>query len=106
MQLSRILPILALSISALAQEPSKPRIADISAVPSDHPVNATGVCTASMSGYLLNKQGKKMTEPEAGKYLVSSLKDGYVITVYPETEGGIFVDMKCIATKPNAPARP
>jgi hypothetical protein len=66
MQLLRLLLILTFAVSAVAQEPSKPRIADISAIPSE-PVKARGTCMASMSGYLLNKQGKKMTDSEIGK---------------------------------------
>jgi hypothetical protein len=106
MQSLKVLLTIALAVpAALAQEPSRPRIADISSMPSDS-VKTTGSCKASTSGYLLNKHGKKMSESEIGKYLVSGLRDGYVITVYPETENGVFVDMKCVAINSSGLSHP
>jgi len=101
MQSAKFLLTIAVALVAAvsAQENLKPTIASISATPSD-PAVATGNCNASTSGYLLDKQGKKMTNAELGKYLVSSLRDGYVITAYPETQNGVFVDMKCVAKNP------
>jgi hypothetical protein len=45
-----------------------------------------------------------MTKAEIGKFVDSSLRNGYVLTIYPETKRGIFVDMECLATK--APSHP
>ncbi len=50
-----------------------------------------------------------MTQYEFGKFVNTSLHDGYVLTIYPETNRGIFVNMECVATKPTtseAPSHP
>ena len=80
------------------QESSKPPISKITVLPSE-PITSSGSCTASTAGYLEIKGRTKITKAEIGKFVDSSLRDGYVITIYPETKRGIFVDMECIATK-------
>ncbi len=89
---------------ALAQQISKPQISNISGRPDPMPTTAT--CTASWQGYVEHK-GKKITEAEIGKFVAARLRDGYILTFYPETGNGLFADMKCIATdKPSAPEHP
>lgn len=91
---------LALAFSFVsAQEISKPQISNIAGVPSDR--SFTGTCTASTQGYV------DIPEAKMGKWLYSKLQEGYVITIYPKTHDGIFVDMECRVTKrTNAPAHP
>jgi hypothetical protein len=44
----------------------------------------------------LEKSGRtKMTEAEIAKFVATSLRDGYVLTIYPESKRGIFVNMQC-----------
>jgi hypothetical protein len=94
-----------LVVVALAQQISKPQISNITMAPSD-PISTSGTCTASWAGYVEHK-GKKITEAEIGKFVASRLRDGYILTVYPETANGVFADMKCVATpKASAPERP
>jgi hypothetical protein len=80
------------SVAASGQELAKPTISKITVLPSE-PIIASGSCTASTAGYLEIKGRTKMTKAEIGKFVDSSLRDGYVITIYPETKRGIFVDM-------------
>jgi hypothetical protein len=86
------------------QEATKPAISKITVLPPE-PISASGSCTASTAGYLEIKGRTKMTKAEMGKFVDSSLRDGYVITIYPETKRGIFVDMECAAI-PKAPSHP
>jgi hypothetical protein len=105
MQLSKLLLAITLTIPIFAQEPSKPRISNIAAVPSD-PASASSKCAASWSGYLEHK-GKKVTDAEISRFVTTSLRDGYVLTIYPETSNGVFVDMACSSkTQVNAPEHP
>lgn len=94
-----------LLLPAAAQE-SKPRIGRIAALPSEQPLIAA-TCTASRSGYL-EKDGKtKITETEMATFIAVSLRDGYVLTIYPESKSGIFVNMECAVPAPMAtPSHP
>ena len=78
------------------QEPTKPAITSVTALPSD-PILTTGICTSSRSGYLEAKGRTKLTKAEIGDFIQSSLSEGYAVTIYPETKNGIFVDMECVA---------
>lgn len=80
-----------------AQTNQKPAINSVTGVPSE-PFIALGNCSASWSGYLVGKHGKtKITQAEMGKFIQSSLREGYTLTIYPETKSGIFVNMECVA---------
>jgi hypothetical protein len=95
MQLSKAaLLILAIPV-AFGQQIPKPQLSNVAARPSD-PMPTSVTCTASWSGYLQHK-GKKVTDAEISRFVSSSLHDGYVLTMYPETPSGIFVDMVCTA---------
>jgi hypothetical protein len=96
------LALLALAIPvALAQQASKPQIGKLTGIPSDFA--ASGNCTSSTQGYLtMPKSGKtKLTDAEIMKFIRSNLQNGYVITIYPETANGVFVDMECPAKQPS-----
>jgi hypothetical protein len=86
------------TVVMLGQELERPRISKITMLPSE-PVHVSGNCMASRSGYLEINGRTKLTQAEIGKFVDSSLKDGYVLTVYPETKRGIFVNMECVAEK-------
>ncbi len=95
MRVTLILLVFLFSTSSLnSQESNKPPIAKITVLPSE-PVKPTGNCKASISGYLEMEGRTKMTKAEIGNWVDSSLRDGYVVTIYPETKRGIFVNMEC-----------
>jgi hypothetical protein len=104
---AKIITTVFLTLTAItlsAQESGRPRIGNITVLPSE-PILPSGNCSASRFGYL-EKDGKtKFTEAEIGKFVSSSLRDGYVLTIYPETGRGMFVDMECTADS-KAPSRP
>lgn len=106
MQSLRIMLLCATFVAiAIAQQVSKPQISDITGVPAD--AMPSGNCTASRAGYFETTGKNKMTEAKLAKFVSSSLHDGYVLTIYPETRNGIFVDMKCTAEKkPTVPKAP
>ncbi len=79
------------------QDSSKPSISKITILPSE-PVMPTGTCKFSTSGYLEMNGKTKITKAEIGNFIDSSLHDGYVVTVYPGTKRGIFVNMECTNT--------
>jgi hypothetical protein len=96
--MSRFIFCACFALSALAlsaQESNKPQISTITAVPADAPLSVP-TCTASRAGYL-ETNGKKMTEAEIARFVSSSLREGYILTVYPESKNGIFVNMECAA---------
>jgi hypothetical protein len=99
---------LAIPLFAGGQQASKPQIGKIVGIPSDF--GPSGNCTSSTQGYLtIPKNGRtKLTDAEIGKAIRSDIQNGYVVTTYPETANGIFVDMECLAAhKPTgAPSRP
>jgi hypothetical protein len=94
------------ALALCAQEPSKPRISSITALPAD--ASPSGNCSASRSGYLETSGKEKITEAKLARFVSSNLRDGYVLTIYPETSNGIFVNMECTAKRPftATPLRP
>lgn len=80
-----------------SQETPRPQIDKITVLPSE-PITPTGSCRSSTAGYLELKGKTKLSETEIGKFVDSSLRDGYVVTIYPATKRGIFVNMECIST--------
>jgi hypothetical protein len=41
------------------------------------------------------QEEQKITKVEMAQFVTSNLRDGYVLTIYPESKSGIFVDMEC-----------
>jgi len=79
-----------------SQETSKPQISKVTMLPSE-PVIPSGDCKASTGGYLEMKDGRtKLNKTELGNFLDASLRAGYIVTIYPQTKRGIFVNMECI----------
>src|ERR1700675_1550116 len=91
------------AITLLGQESNRPRISNITVLPSE-PVSSSGNCTASRSGYLEKNGRTKMTQAEVGKFVNSGLHEGYVLTNYPESKRGLFVNLEC--TNSTASATP
>jgi hypothetical protein len=81
------------AIAVSGQELEKPRIVKIITVPSE-PV-LPGNCDSSIAGYLEIKGRTTLTEAEIGHYIAMTQKDGYVLTIYPPTKEGIFVNVEC-----------
>jgi hypothetical protein len=103
--MKRPLLFLLLASTLCAQE-SKPHIGRIAALPSELPL-VTATCTASRSGYLEKDGRTKITEAEMAMFIAASLRDGYILTIYPESKSGVFVDMECAASnKLTAPSHP
>jgi hypothetical protein len=95
--------VLLLALAMFGQEFQKPRIASIKGIPSE-PISP-GTCTSSTFGYLeLNGKTAGFTEAELGRMILPALRDGYVLTIYPPTKRGIFVNQECHAIqKPTVP---
>jgi hypothetical protein len=92
MRVSLMSLILLLSaISLDSQETLKPQaqIRKITVLPSE-PIEPTGNCKTSTAGYL-----KKTSKAEIASFVEPSLQDGYIVTLYPRTKSGIFVNMEC-----------
>lgn len=94
MKQAAIVLLLSIPSIAFSQEPNKPKVGSITGVPAD--ISHTGTCAASRAGYFETTGKEKMTEAKLAKFVSSSLRDGYVLTIYPETKNGIFVNMECI----------
>lgn len=82
-----------------AQEPNRPKISNLTVLPSEV-VPITGTCTASRSGYIEVKGRTKITATELGNFIRTNSHDGYILTIYPETKRGIFVNLECTVKKP------
>ena len=93
-----IASFLLISLCLPAQESAKPTLADIVGVSHDDPL-AKPVCGSSTSGYVEKDGRTKLTEAELGRFIRSSLRDGYTLTLYPESKNGIFADMRCPSAK-------
>jgi hypothetical protein len=92
----------ALAVSALVlvlfgQEPTKPKVT-IKGIPSE-PI-AAGTCTSSTFGYLeWNGKRTDFTETEFGHMILPALRQGYVMTIYPPTKRGIFVNQVMLRSR-------
>jgi hypothetical protein len=84
---------LALALTVVAQEPSKPVIATIKELPSE-PILA-GTCVSSTAGYLEKGGRTQLTEEEIGNAVFGALKEGYIVTLYPQSKRGVFVNFEC-----------
>jgi hypothetical protein len=90
--------ISGLSAILLAQQPSKPTGYTIEITPPE-PI-AVGACASSTFGYLeLNGKRTDFTEAEFGRMILPALRQGYVLTIYPPTKSGIFVNQQCHNSK-------
>lgn len=85
--------IFLLSAAASFGQEGKPSMR-LMPIPSEQPL-ANGDCKASYSGYLEIKGDTKPTETEIGNFIESNLRSGYVLTIYPRSKSGIFVNMEC-----------
>jgi len=84
---------LALIAGSLSGQ-EKPTIAKITVLPSD-PVVPSGTCKSSTAGYVEIRGKTRLTDVEIGKAVAGYLKDGYIVTVYPATKSGTFVNLDC-----------
>jgi len=97
MQAIRIAVLLLLAGAVLFAQ-SKPEISNIGILPSE-PVVPSGDCKSSTAGYLEQTQP---TDSEIGQFVSKSLRNGYIVTVYPATKRGVFVAMQCTNTMTSA----
>jgi hypothetical protein len=91
-------------LSLAAQDTAKLGISAIRELPSEPPIK-TAICSSSTSGYL-EKNGTVLTEAEIGTTVSKALKEGYVVTLFPESKRGIFVNFECphpASAKPMVP---
>jgi hypothetical protein len=93
------------AVGVMAQEPTKPSISSVAVLPSEPPA-PSGNCAVSRAGYL-EKDGKTdITQAEIWKMISAYLRDGYVVTIYPQTKRGTFVNLECPSKSTTAPKRP
>jgi hypothetical protein len=98
MQVGRaVFVLLLISVAAtFAQQPSKPEIGRVEILPSESVV-PSGDCKSSTAGYLEQNQP---TDGQIGEFVSKSLQHGYIVTVYPATKRGVFVNIVCTNTIP------
>ena len=90
--------ILAAWLPTLAQKPQiqKPKISIEVVVPDEVP---KGTCTEDHYGYLENQDSQNRYTPytssQLAEYLGLRLKQGYVITLYPQPKGLLWVEAIC-----------
>ena len=85
--------VCGLTILLFAQKPQQPKITIVGAPSEPIP---TGTCTSSTFGYLeLNGKTVEFTDAEFGQMIMPALRQGYVLTIYPPTKRGIFVNQEC-----------
>jgi hypothetical protein len=89
-----------LVLSVVAQQPTTAILSDVTPVPPSDAASAAlaGSCKFSTSGYLfLNGKDGGFSDSQVGEALMSSLRQGYVITIYPPTKRGIWLNQECRA---------
>ncbi|MGD1073517.1 MAG: hypothetical protein ABSB15_25680 [Bryobacteraceae bacterium] len=92
------------ALGVTAQTPTKPSISSVTVLPSEPPI-PSGSCTASKAGYL-EKDGKTdISGTETWSMISAYLHDGYVVTVYPQTKRGTFVNLECPPKGSTVPKR-
>lgn len=79
-------------VLAVSQQTSKPTVTIVVSPPE--PI-AQGSCTTSTFGYLDLNGKTEFTDVELGKMIMPALRQGYVLTIYPPTKRGIFVNQEC-----------
>lgn len=90
---------LVLSFLAFSQSFEKPKIS-VKLLPSEN--IPKGSCLSSTGGYLGDKNGDDYMLVNAdnlkiGEYVVTRLREGYSVEVYPQASGRIFVIAECHA---------
>lgn len=88
--------LVSVALFAVSQQTQKP-LMTISVAPPE-PI-AAGTCTSSTSGYLDLNGKTEFTEDEFGKMILPALRQGYVLTIYPPTKRGIFINQECHSAK-------
>src|ERR1039458_3754174 len=92
-RLIRAVLVCGLTTFLLAQQPSNPKVR-IEGSPSE-PI-ANGTCTSSTFGYMeLNGNSAGFSDAEFGKAIRAALRQGYVLTIYPPTKRGTFINQDC-----------
>ena len=90
-----------LSVLLFSQQPSKQNMT-IHGSPSE-PI-ATGSCVSTTFGYIeLNGKTADFTDAEFGHVISAALRQGYVLTIYPPTKRGVFVNQECHPSPPDKP---
>lgn len=98
----RLAVISAAVFCLLAQDSDRPKISKLQGVPSE-PV-PPGTCKASTFGHLqLNGKTADFTDAEFGKMILPALREGYILTIYPPTKSGIFINQECASAKATTP---
>jgi hypothetical protein len=92
--------IMLLALGLLAQGPNKPNLTSVHIIPSEPPVERAQ-CTSSRSGYLqmIGDGRAQLTDTEVGRHVLARLREGYIVTLYPPSKSGIFVDADCPASQ-------
>jgi hypothetical protein len=86
-----------LACALLAQRSDdRPKIGSVIALPSER--IPPGSCKASTAGYLEVSGRTVLTKPEVGQYVTDALREGYILTIYPATKRGIFVNAECVSS--------
>lgn len=85
--------VLGNAIFPSAQQSERPQMT-ITVAPSE-PI-APGMCTSSTFGYLeLNGKRADFSDADFGRAIMSALRQGYVVTIYPPTKSGVFLNQDC-----------
>jgi hypothetical protein len=97
--LLRLLVATTLAVVLSAQNKLEIKRITVAVGPSDPPLNSAS-CKESSYGDLHNGQRTNLTPAEVGEYVLRTIKEGNIITVYPESKNGIFVYARCPNSEP------
>jgi hypothetical protein len=96
---SMILVFVLTAITASSQETSKPAISIKLLPPAPVPA---GTCKEDEYGYLDTSKGSNQWVPftsvELGSYVADRVKQGFIVTVYPQPNGRLWVAATCHRT--------
>src|SRR5260370_13129197 len=87
--------ILLADVIPLKKLPEARRVRRVAILPSEETPPGSG--NASTAGYLEIGDRTELTEAEIGQYIVTALRDGFVVTIYPATKRGVFVNANCVS---------
>lgn len=88
----------AFAVILFAQQPGSSSKISITGVPSE-PITP-GTCTSSTFGYVeLNGKRADFSDADFGSAIKSALRQGYVLTIYPPTKSGIFINQECHSSR-------
>lgn len=96
-----LLAIMAIAFVASPQDKPKIDKIVITVGPSEPPLKAAS-CKQSSYGNLHNGDRTRLTPEEIGEYVTRVIKEGTIITIYPESDSGIFVYARCPNSEPKA----